>query len=103
MGTALLVPFAQLPHSWPLVADLLHSKGFTLVALTPRADATDLRSSGLGGSRVALLLGSEGPGLTEAALAAADLHVRIPMAPGVDSLNVATAGAIAFAEIAVGR
>ena len=70
--------------------------------LTPRPDAPNLRASGLAG-RVALLLGSEGPGLTEAALTAADVHLRIPMAPGVDSLNVATAGAIAFAEIAVGR
>ena len=44
--------------------------------------------------RVALLVGAEGPGLTAAALAVADRHVRIPMAAGVDSLNVATAAAI---------
>jgi tRNA G18 (ribose-2'-O)-methylase SpoU len=103
MGTALLVPFVQLSLSWPSATDLLHSKGFILAALTPRPDASELRASGLAGRRVALLLGSEGPGLTEAALTAADLRVRIPMAPGVDSLNVATAGAIAFAEIAIAR
>ncbi|MGH3889659.1 MAG: TrmH family RNA methyltransferase, partial [Pseudonocardiaceae bacterium] len=45
------------------------------------------------------LLGAEGPGLSAEALAAADLAVRIPMAPGVDSLNVATAAAIAFASV----
>ncbi|MGB8229967.1 MAG: TrmH family RNA methyltransferase, partial [Pseudonocardiaceae bacterium] len=45
---------------------------------------------------VAWLLGAEGPGLSADSLAAADLAVRIPMAPGVDSLNVATAAAIAF-------
>ncbi len=103
MGTVLLVPFARLPGAWPAAAELLRGKGFTIAALTPQADATVLRNAGLGGRRVALLLGSEGPGLTDAALRAADLRVRIPMAPGVDSLNVATAGAIAFAEISVGR
>ena len=45
---------------------------------------------------VAVVLGSEGPGLTEEAIAAADVAVRIPMSSGVDSLNVATAGAVAF-------
>jgi tRNA G18 (ribose-2'-O)-methylase SpoU len=52
----------------------------------------------LGADRVAWLLGAEGPGLSAEALAAADLVVRIPMAPGVDSLNIATAAAIAFAS-----
>jgi tRNA G18 (ribose-2'-O)-methylase SpoU len=47
----------------------------------------------------AVLLGAEGPGLTQAALTAADEQVRIPMAGGVDSLNVATAGAVAFAHL----
>ena len=43
-----------------------------------------------------MLLGAEGPGLSAEALAAADVRVRIPMASGVDSLNVATAAAVAF-------
>ena len=51
-------------------------------------------------SRIALLLGAEGPGLSAASLAATDLRVRIPMAPGVDSLNVAAASAIAFHRVA---
>ena len=46
-----------------------------------------------------VMLGAEGLGLTPGALAAADLRVRIPMAPGVDSLNVATAAAVAFARL----
>jgi tRNA G18 (ribose-2'-O)-methylase SpoU len=46
-----------------------------------------------------VLLGAEGPGLSDEALSAADHLVRIPMAPGVDSLNVATAGALAFAAL----
>jgi tRNA G18 (ribose-2'-O)-methylase SpoU len=55
-----------------------------------------LRREAIGGERVALLLGAEGPGLSAAALAAADVRVRIPMSGGVDSLNVATAAAVAF-------
>jgi tRNA G18 (ribose-2'-O)-methylase SpoU len=47
-------------------------------------------------ARLALLLGTEGKGLSEEALAAADLLVRIPMGPGMDSLNVAAAGAVAL-------
>ncbi|QNK81186.1 RNA methyltransferase [Nakamurella sp. PAMC28650] len=103
MGTVLLVPFAPLPGSWPASAEMLRRNGFTVVALTPRSTAISLRQADLSGRRVAVLLGSEGPGLTDEAMGAADLLVRIPMAPGVDSLNVATAGAIAFAEIVAGR
>ena len=49
---------------------------------------------------IAFMLGTEGPGLSSAALARADIHVRIPMAPGVDSLNVAATSALAFRAIA---
>ena len=68
-----------------------------MAALTPGTGrgAADRHRAG-GSERVALLLGAEGPGLSEEALAAADVRVRIPMAPGVDSLNVATAAAVAF-------
>ena len=65
----------------------------------PAPDALPLAAAGLAGVRTALLLGAEGPGLTPEALAAADLRVRIPMATGVDSLNVATAAAVAFHEV----
>lgn len=95
MGHVLRVPFADL-CPWPSGLDLLRANGFTVAALTPRADAVDLRECKLAGEKVALLLGSEGPGLTDEAIAAADVAVRIPMAAGVDSLNVATAGAVAF-------
>ncbi|RKT83709.1 tRNA G18 (ribose-2'-O)-methylase SpoU [Saccharopolyspora antimicrobica] len=95
MGHVLRVPFAHL-ESWPEDLKLLRDNGFRLAALTPRADAKSLRDAALDEGRVAVLLGSEGPGLTEEAITAADLAVRIPMAGGVDSLNVATAGAIAF-------
>jgi len=103
MGTVLLMPFAAMPGTWADRVELLHGKGFTVAALTPRAAATPLRHADLAGRRIALVLGSEGPGLSEDALNAVDLQLRIPMAAGVDSLNVATAGAIAFAELSAGR
>lgn len=104
MGNVLAVPFAEIPPLAAGGADVLRRHGFRVVALTPRADAvpigdvaTALTEGGPG--RVAVVLGSEGPGLSDESLAAADVLARIPMAPGVDSLNVATAGAIAFAAL----
>ncbi|KAA2262965.1 RNA methyltransferase [Solihabitans fulvus] len=99
MGHVLRVPFAQL-EPWPSGLDLLRANGFWVAALTPKGSAVGLADAGLRGERVAVLLGAEGPGLTDEALAAADLSVRIPMADGVDSLNVATAAAVAFYAIA---
>lgn len=96
MGHVLRVPFAPL-RSWPGDLASLRSAGFRVVALTPAVGAVPLAASGVSAGRVAWLLGAEGPGLSAEALGAADLAVRIPMAPGVDSLNVATAAAIAFA------
>lgn len=100
MGHVLRVPFAELPGPWPAALDLVRTAGMRVAALTPSADAVPLARAGLSGERVALLLGAEGPGLTPDALAAADLRVRIPMASGVDSLNVATAAAVAFHAVA---
>lgn len=95
MGHVLGIPFAALPR-WPDDLDLLRRNGFRLVALTPMAGSVPLRDAGLAGRQVAMLLGAEGPGLSPEALAAADTLVGIPMARDVDSLNVATAAAIAF-------
>jgi tRNA G18 (ribose-2'-O)-methylase SpoU len=97
MGHVLRVPFAHLPEPWPASLDLLRSAGLTVAALTPSGAPLP---AGLAGSRVALMLGAEGPGLTAEALAAADVRVGIPMASGVDSLNVATAAAVAFHAVA---
>jgi tRNA G18 (ribose-2'-O)-methylase SpoU len=96
MGHVLRVPFTELPGPWPDSLELLRAAGLRIAALTPAPAAEPLAAAGLGGQRVALLLGAEGPGLTAEALAAADVRVRIPMATGVDSLNVATAAAVAF-------
>ena len=95
MGTVFAVPYAKL-EPWPAALDQLAEHGYRRMALTPAADAVDLRALRLGpGEKVALFLGSEGDGLSDAAFAACDLRVRIPMAAGVDSLNVAAAAAVA--------
>lgn len=98
MGHVFGVGFAVLPGPWPQSLELLRSAGVELLALTPRVEAVAIRSV-VAPSSWAVLLGAEGPGLTDEALAAADRWVRIPMADGVDSLNVATAGAVAFAQL----
>jgi tRNA G18 (ribose-2'-O)-methylase SpoU len=98
MGHVLAVPFAPMPEPWPAGLKWLRDQGFRVLALTPNGPAA-LRDELAATDRVAVLLGSEGPGLTQEALDAADAAVRIPMVPGVDSLNVATAGAVAFYEL----
>jgi len=98
MGHVLRVPFAVLPGTWPQSLDVVRQHGFALLALSPAADAVALRAVA-SPHRWAVLLGAEGPGLTAAAMACADTRVRIPMAAGVDSLNVATAAAVAFAHL----
>jgi len=101
LGHVLHVPFAWFP-SWPADLGRLRAGGFEVVALTPSADAEPIDGVAFV-DRVALLLGTEGPGLSAAALAAADRRVRIPMRTGVDSVNVATAAAIAFYARQVAR
>ena len=99
MGHALLVPFAR-AQRWPGDLDLLRDNGFRLLALTPdaRADMLADAMGAMAGEKVAVLVGAEGPGLTEMAMRASDVRVRIPMSRGTDSLNVATAAACAFYE-----
>jgi tRNA G18 (ribose-2'-O)-methylase SpoU len=98
MGHVFGTRFAVLPAPWPDSLGLLADHNIEVLALTPGAEAVPLRDVVPGGSW-AVLLGAEGPGLTDAALARADRLVRIPMADGVDSLNVATAGAVAFSHL----
>ena len=100
MGHALLVPFAK-ADDWPSGLYCLRDNGFRLLAMTPNPQARTLAaaSDDLSEQKVAVLVGAEGPGLSEAAMRAADVRVRIPMSRGTDSLNVATAAALAFYEI----
>lgn len=95
MGTVFQVPWTRLAD-WPDGARQLREAGFVVaaLALTPEAVTLDELAADPP-DRLALLLGTEGDGLSERALAAADVTVRIPMSGGVDSLNVAAAAAVA--------
>jgi tRNA G18 (ribose-2'-O)-methylase SpoU len=92
-GAALFVPFARGGTTSEMLRALEHA-GYTIVALTPKAtlDIRDVPRP----PRLALLLGAEGPGLSEESLAAAHVRAKITMAEGFDSLNVAAASAIAM-------
>lgn len=101
MGEVLAVPYAYLP-GWPDGLRDIAAAGFQILALTPAADAVPIDMITVDADdRAAVLLGAEGTGLTAQAMAASHLRVRIPMAAGVDSLNVAAAAAVAC--WAVGR
>jgi len=96
MGAALRVPFCH-AGDWLADLDAIRASGITLAALTPVGTAADIGEwARTRPSRRALLAGSEGSGLTAAALDRADVALRIPMTPGTDSLNVATATGIAL-------
>jgi tRNA G18 (ribose-2'-O)-methylase SpoU len=97
MGASLRVPFVQLDE-WPGALLHIRAAGFKLVALTPRRPSEPLETfaSRLQPPKLALLVGSEGQGLTAAVESAADDRVRIPIARGVDSLNLAVATGIAL-------
>jgi tRNA G18 (ribose-2'-O)-methylase SpoU len=112
VGHILHLPFARLVP-WPQGFERVRAAGYVVAALSPHhgpdrrkttvslAELTAQLSGAGAAAGVALLLGAEGRGLTTEALEAADLVVRIPMADGVDSLNVATAAAIAFHALAL--
>lgn len=100
MGAVLHVPFARLTP-WPGAMDDYKGRGFRVLALTPRADAprlSDVARESAG--PVIVMVGAEGTGLSAAAIAAADVMVRIPTAPAVDSLNVSVAAGIVLSHIA---
>lgn len=96
MGTVFQVPWTRF-EAWPDGLDVLRAQGFTVAALALADDARTLDELEADPpERLALVLGTEGDGLSRAAVEAADVVVRIPMAGGVDSLNVAAASAVAF-------
>ena len=97
MGTVFQVPWTYLPENW---TEVLHSMGFKTAAMALREDSLSIDDPILGQQeRLAVVLGSEGDGLTDATITACDYTVRIPMSHGVDSLNVAAASAVAFWEL----
>lgn len=100
MGTVLQVPWTRV-GGWDETTALLHGAGFTIAAMALTEEALPLREfAATAPERVALVLGTEGEGLTAQALAAADVAVQIPMRHGIDSLNVAAASAVAMWALA---
>jgi tRNA G18 (ribose-2'-O)-methylase SpoU len=95
-GAALVVPFA-VAEPWPDSLDSLRGRGFVIAATTPAHDAMDIGAfvqTPMAREPIAVLLGTEGQGLTADALARADVRLRIPMTGALDSLNIATAAGI---------
>lgn len=101
MGQVLRLPFIRVGDAVEAVTRL-QALGFEVLALTPAAGADDVRTV-VRRPRQVLLVGAEGPGLSPAALAAADRRLRIAMSGDVDSLNVATAAAVALHHLARAR
>ncbi|MCI5826444.1 MAG: RNA methyltransferase [Arcanobacterium sp.] len=100
MGNVFMVPWTRL-STWP-ATDVLHELGFTTLALALAPDAVSLDSLEQSelvrspDSRLAIIMGTEGDGLSHRTIASADYVVRIPMLHHVDSLNVAAAAAVTF-------
>lgn len=104
MGTVFQVPWTtlgEMPADWPEAGlARLGAMGFRSVALALSKDALDIDDPRLAAQpRLALVFGTEGDGLAPETVARCDFTARIPMAHGVDSLNVAAAGAVAFWEL----
>ena len=96
MGTVLQVPWTRLPE-WPEARAILREAGFHIAAMALADDAVSLREfAAHQPEKIALVFGSEGDGLSSQALEACDTIVTIPMLHGVDSLNVASASAVAL-------
>jgi tRNA G18 (ribose-2'-O)-methylase SpoU len=103
MGATVHVPFARI-DDWPDGLADVRATGFTIVALSPRRPSTTLDEflAAARPARVALLIGTEGAGLSDQALSAADLSVCIPISDAVDSLNLAVAAGVALAWLSRG-
>lgn len=101
LGHVLHLPYARL-DPWPEALEAVGSAGLRIIALTPDRGAVPLDEVVAGDTPTptAILVGAEGPGLSREASAVAGLQVRIPIVPEVDSLNVATAAAIALHRLA---
>lgn len=99
MGTVFQVPWTHLPENW---TELLREKGFKTAAMALTDDSVFIDDPDLlAEEKLAVVLGTEGDGLKENTIATCDYTVKIPMANGVDSLNVAAAGAVAFWQLGV--
>ena len=98
MATVFAVPWTRI-DPWPDALNMVKSAGFTCLSMTPDPSAASIHDVNRD-QRIAVLLGTEGAGLSDAAFDACDVRVRIPMSGGVDSLNVSAASAITFFALA---
>lgn len=100
MGTVLQVPWTRIgntPDDWPREMDTLHEMGYKTVAMALSRDTVRIDDPCLKAEpQLAIILGTEGTGLKSETITRASYTAKIPMAHGVDSLNVAAAGAVAF-------
>ena len=108
MGTVFQIPWTKIgdtPEDWPgRGIELLHSLGFKTAAMALSDNSVSIDDKGLmSEEKLAIILGTEGDGLSRKTIAESDYTVRIPMSHGVDSLNVAAAGAVAFWQLALRR
>lgn len=101
MGEILHLPVAR-ADDWAGALSAARTAGFTIAALTPRPSARSIWEVPAV-ERMVVMFGAEGPGLGETSFAAADMHVRIPISPQVDSLNVGHAVAVTLAALTSGR
>lgn len=102
MGTVFEVPWTYVDaQTWYAKGiELLHQCGYQTAAMALRHNTVSIDDPALDKTdRLAIILGSEGPGLRESTIDQSDFTIKIPMAPGVDSLNVAAASALAFWEM----
>jgi tRNA G18 (ribose-2'-O)-methylase SpoU len=102
MGTVFQVPWTYVDaKTWQHAGiDLFHQAGYQMAAMALRHNTVSIDDPKLTAvDRLAIIMGSEGPGLKEATIEQSDFTIKIPMAPGVDSLNVAAASALAFWEL----
>lgn len=104
MGTVFQVPWARIgdePADWPVQGiERLHALGFRTAAMALTDDSVSIEDAALAAEKkLAIVLGTEGDGLSPRTVAACDYTVKIPMAHGVDSLNVAAASAVAFWQL----
>ena len=108
MGTVFQIPWAWIGETltdWPDPGmELIRSYGFKTAAMALRDESVSIDDACLlAEEKLAVILGTEGDGLADQTIADCDYTVRIPMAHGVDSLNVAAAGAVAFWQLGRSR
>ena len=104
MGTVFQIPWTRIgevAEDWPEKGlSLLRSLGFKTASMALSDNSVSIDDKGLAGEeRLAIILGTEGDGLSKDTIAKTDYTVKIPMSHGVDSLNVAAAGAVAFWQL----